>query len=316
LDLAPLGDGTSDEIELAPLVEATLVPRAHRHQFNDSWKRFAPHVAIGLLATITLVVVALPQQDLVTGGDTLPPENAVVTVSEPALDELATLVAPIDAVRALTPPESEAAAEEEPSPQPPRSRGGDAGSRRPETSTRPPAVAVAAASRPAVVPPVVVPAVSPPVPADPPNLASHEPLRVATTPPPVTPPPAPSRPAPATETAPAAPAEVVDTQAIQLVLGQYRNAFNVLDSGAAKAVWPSVDARALSRAFDRLEEQAFQFSECNIAVTGVRATASCAGSAKYVPKVGNRSPHYEPRQWRFNLRKVDAGWQIEQVDSR
>jgi hypothetical protein len=132
----------------------------------------------------------------------------------------------------------------------------------------------------------------------------------------VTPPPAPSRPAPATETAPAAPAEVVDTQAIQLVLGQYRNAFNVLDSGAAKAVWPSVDARALSRAFDRLEEQAFQFSECNIAVTGVRATASCAGSAKYVPKVGNRSPHYEPRQWRFNLRKVDAGWQIEQVDSR
>jgi hypothetical protein len=328
LDLAPLSDGTSDEVELAPLVEATLVPRAHRHRFNDSWKRFAPHVAIGLLATATLVVVALPRQDLVTGGGTPPPENAVVTLSEPALDELAALAAPIDAVRAFTPPESEAAAEEEPSSQPPRSRGGDAGSRRPETSTRPPAVAVAASSRPAVVPPVVVPpvvvpAVSLPVPADPPNLASREPVRVATTPPPATTPspsaplPAtPPRPAPLAEPVPPAPAEAVDARAIQLVLGRYRNAFNVLDSGAAKAVWPSVDARALSRAFDRLEEQAVQFSECNIAVTGVRATASCAGSAKYVPKVGNRSPHYEPRQWKFNLRKVDEGWLIDQVDSR
>jgi hypothetical protein len=323
LDLAPLGDGSGNEVELAPLAAASLVGRAHRHRLDDSWKRFAPHVAIGLLATITLVVVALPRRDLLTGGATPPPENAVVTLSEPALDELATLAAPIDAVRAFTPPESEAADDVEPSPQQPISRGGNAGSRRPETSIRPPAVAVAASSRPAVVPPVVVPAVSPPVPADPPNLASRDPVRVATTPPPATTPSpsapvpvTPARPAPATETAPAAPAEVLDTQAIQRVLGQYRNAFNVLDSGAAKAVWPSVDARALSRAFDRLEEQAVQFSECNIAVTGVRATASCAGNAKYVPKVGNRSPHYEPRQWRFNLRKVDEGWLIEQVDSR
>ena len=100
------------------------------------------------------------------------------------------------------------------------------------------------------------------------------------------------------------------------MLGQYRNAFSVLDSGAAKAVWPSVDARALGRAFDRLEEQAFEFNRCDIAVTGARATASCAGRARYVPKVGNRSPHYEPREWRFNLRKVEEAWLIEQVDSR
>ncbi len=323
LDLAPVGDETSHEVELAPLATATIIPHEHRHRFKDSWDRFAPHVAIGLLATITLVVVALPRQDLVTGGGTPPPENAVVTLSQPALDELATLAAPIDAVRAFTPPESEAADDVEPSPQQSISRGGDAGSRRPEPSTRPPAVAVAASSRPAVVPPVVVPAVSPPVPADPPNLASSEPVRVATTPPPATTPspsaplPAtPPRPAPLAETAPAAPAEAVDTRAIQQVLGQYRNAFSVLDSGAAKAVWPSVDARALGRAFDRLEEQAFEFNRCDIDVTGARATASCAGRTRYVPKVGNRSPHYEPREWRFSLRKVDEAWLIEQVDSR
>ena len=289
LDLAPLGDGTSNEVELAPLAVATVIPYEHRHWFKDSLDRFAPHAAIGLLATMTLVVLALPRQDLMTGGSTPPPENAVVTLSEPALDELATLAAPIDAVRALTPPESEAADDVEPSPQQPISRGRDAGSRRPETSTRPPAVAVAASSRPAVVPPVVVPAVGPPVPAYPPNLASSEAVRVATTPPPATTP-SPSAPLPATPPRPApplaetAPAEAVDTRAIQQVLGQYRNAFSVLDSGAAKAVWPSVDARALGRAFDRLEEQAFEFNRCDIAVTGARATAACAGRTRVRPE--------------------------------
>jgi hypothetical protein len=322
LDLAPVGGETTHEVELAPLATATLIPPGHLHRFKDSWDRFAPHIAIGLLATVTLVVVALPRKDLVAGGGTPPPENAVVMLSQPALDELATLAAPIDAVRAFTPPESEAADDVDPSPQQPISRGGDAGSRRPETNTRPPAVAVAASSRPAVVPPAVVPAVSAPVPAAPPNLTSSEPVRLATTPPATTPSPSaplpatPPRPAPLAETAPAAPAEAVEARAIQQVLGQYRNAFSGLDSGAAKAVWPSVDARALGRAFDRLEEQAFEFSQCDIAVTGARATASCAGSAKYVPKVGNRSPHYEPRQWWFNLRKADERWLIEQVDSR
>ena len=50
-----------------------------------------------------------------------------------------------------------------------------------------------------------------------------------------------------------------ETGAIHTVLGRYRNAFSGLDSGAARAVWPSVDVRALDRAFDRLEEQALEF---------------------------------------------------------
>ena len=98
--------------------------------------------------------------------------------------------------------------------------------------------------------------------------------------------------------------------------GRYRNAFSGLDSGAARAVWPSVDVRALDRAFDRLEEQALEFENCDIDVNGPRAIASCEGSARYVPKVGNRNAQVAARQWRFNLRKVNEAWLIEEVDSR
>jgi hypothetical protein len=107
-----------------------------------------------------------------------------------------------------------------------------------------------------------------------------------------------------------------DTGAIHTVLGQYRNAFSGLDSSAAKAVWPSVDVLALDRAFDRLEQQALEFAKCEIDVEGVRATASCDGSARYVPKVGDRSAQVATRHWRFNLRKVNQTWQIEEVDAR
>lgn len=107
-----------------------------------------------------------------------------------------------------------------------------------------------------------------------------------------------------------------DTGAIHTVLGRYRNAFSGLDSGAARAVWPSVDVRALDRAFDRLEEQALEFENCEIDVNGPRAVASCEGSARYVPKVGNRNAQVAARQWRFNLRKVNEAWLIEEVDSR
>ena len=48
---------------------------------------------------------------------------------------------------------------------------------------------------------------------------------------------------------------------IQRALGQYRNAYQRLDAEAARAVWPSVDVRALSRAFDSLESQQLEFDD-------------------------------------------------------
>jgi hypothetical protein len=107
-----------------------------------------------------------------------------------------------------------------------------------------------------------------------------------------------------------------ETGAIQTVLGQYRTAFRDLDAGAARAIWPSVDAKALGKAFESLERQDFIFNSCQIAVRDVRAVASCAGTARYVPRIGNRDLHDERRSWEFKLRKVDDVWLIDTVSAR
>jgi hypothetical protein len=107
-----------------------------------------------------------------------------------------------------------------------------------------------------------------------------------------------------------------ETDQIDGVLTRYRGAFNTLDSAAARGVWPTVDERALGRAFARLEQQEVAFEHCDIDVEGVRAAATCTGSARYVPKVGSRNQQSSAREWRFNLQKVDDRWVIEAVDAR
>ncbi len=111
------------------------------------------------------------------------------------------------------------------------------------------------------------------------------------------------------------PQPVADTRAIQRVLNRYRDAFSILDTRLAKAVWPAVDAKALGMVFDRLKEQNVEFDSCRIAVIDSRADASCRGSVQYTP-VGSRQARAEPRQWQFALRKVDRNWLIHEVNSR
>ena len=132
------------------------------------------------------------------------------------------------------------------------------------------------------------------------------------------PPPA-SRTTPEMRPAPEAlPSVVVRTEQneIQRALGQYRSAYQHLDAEAAQAVWPSVDVRALSRAFDSLTSQELAFDTCMFEIAGEAATAQCRGSATYTPKVGGRAARLEPRQWTFHLRKQDEGWKIQSVQAR
>ena len=135
----------------------------------------------------------------------------------------------------------------------------------------------------------------------------------AASPPPARVPPAAVRPDPV-----ALPAVVARTEQseIQRTLGQYRSAYSLLDAEAARAVWPSVDVRALARAFDSLTSQQLAFETCQFDIVGEAATAQCRGSATYTPKVGSRGPKLEPRQWTFHLRKVDEGWKIQSAQTR
>lgn len=107
-----------------------------------------------------------------------------------------------------------------------------------------------------------------------------------------------------------------DERGIYDVLRQYQRAYERLDVNAARAVWPSLDARALARAFDGLKAQALEFSHCRLAMDTAEATAICGGRASYIPRVGRQAERTEPREWTFRLRKVDHEWQIAKAEVR
>ena len=189
---------------------------------------------------------------------------------------------------------------------------------RPSPRTVPPAapsIAPPSASRlpaPSTVARVPAPSAVARVPAaEPPPAAETSPLPLPS--PPATPA-ASLRPVP--EALPSVVATRTEQSEIQRALGQYRSAYQLLDAEAARAVWPSVDVRALARAFDTLTSQELAFETCQFDIVGEAATAQCRGSATYTPKVGSRAPKLEPRQWTFQLRKIDEGWKIQTAQTR
>lgn len=125
--------------------------------------------------------------------------------------------------------------------------------------------------------------------------------------------PAPSVPAavPADRSVPPTRPVVDDDRLVRDTLQRYRTAYEDLDAHSAQAVWPAVNQAALARAFDGLESQTLIFDACSVQLRGESASATCRGSARYVPKVGSREPRVEPRVWNFTLRKNDGGWKIE-----
>jgi hypothetical protein len=115
----------------------------------------------------------------------------------------------------------------------------------------------------------------------------------------------------------AAPTSIArDETRVAAVLDQYARAYGRLDAGAAREVWPSVDERALARAFDNLASQSVSFDDCAIDVQGATANASCRGTTSYVGKVGSREPRIEPRTWRFELRRDGEAWKIASAEAR
>jgi hypothetical protein len=105
-----------------------------------------------------------------------------------------------------------------------------------------------------------------------------------------------------------------DSDAVRAVLDRYQTAFSHLDASIAKAIWPSVDEKALGRAFGQLERQQVLLEGCDVKVVGERAAAACGGRASYVPRVGNKAARVESRRWAFTLRKTGESWIIEAVD--
>jgi hypothetical protein len=108
---------------------------------------------------------------------------------------------------------------------------------------------------------------------------------------------------------------VNETAAIQDVIRRYEQAYENLDASAAKQIWPSLDERALARAFSGLAAQTLRMQPCEIDVASGSAIASCRGYATYVGRVGPKSGQTQQRDWKFYLRKSAEGWRIGSVQS-
>jgi hypothetical protein len=107
-----------------------------------------------------------------------------------------------------------------------------------------------------------------------------------------------------------APSEAPQEPLVRSALRRYADAYSRLDADAAQRVWPGVDRAALSRAFETLASQQVSLGECAVNVTGVRARATCSGSATWAPKVGSGSTRTDARRWNFDLAKSGESWQI------
>ncbi len=101
-----------------------------------------------------------------------------------------------------------------------------------------------------------------------------------------------------------------EEEVVREVLREYAQAFERLDVQAAKALWPTLDDRALQHAFQQLDGQQLRFASCGVSVSGRDANAWCRGDATYRPKVGSRTLRLTSREWTFNLSRDNDRWQI------
>jgi hypothetical protein len=115
--------------------------------------------------------------------------------------------------------------------------------------------------------------------------------------------------------APAGREEISDDRLIRVALNRYQTAYSRLDARAAADVWPSVDRRALQRAFDGLADQTVNLGRCDIRIQPGSAEADCVGTARWTPRVGGGTQS-AARRWRFHLRHRQGDWIIVSANVR
>ena len=108
----------------------------------------------------------------------------------------------------------------------------------------------------------------------------------------------------------ASPRRSSEEELVRQLIDRYAGALERLDVGAAQAAWPTVDGKALKRAFNQLASQRLTFQSCGITISGSTANARCRGSATYQPRIGSGPVHLASREWTFDFSKQDTDWRI------
>lgn len=106
-----------------------------------------------------------------------------------------------------------------------------------------------------------------------------------------------------------------ESAALARVLGRYQTAYSTRDASAAAAIWPGVDRRALSRAFERLQDQELNLQGCTYAVSSISATARCDGVLRYARRIGDTSTKVERHTWTIEFVKQGSAWHIVRVSA-
>jgi hypothetical protein len=113
----------------------------------------------------------------------------------------------------------------------------------------------------------------------------------------------------------AAPPRPEPAPAVLGAIRRFTAAYNRQDARATAAVWPSADRQALVKAFNGLREQRLTWLSCTTDVTGNQATASCVGTRRYRPRVGDSSTRIQQGRWRFGLQRSAGTWLIASVSA-
>jgi hypothetical protein len=271
-----------------------------------------PRSRRGRAVAIAAVLVGAAVAGLLVFGPTEPPPGAGTTTSPPqqrvvANPEVVPTSGPIAANPNPAPPDVPAAAPES-TPVVPADAPGEA-----QTPSKPELVSPLVAAAPVIeVPPPptrsapdLLPPVEPPAALPPP---------VATLP--AAPPEPPGRDTATGSRAEARAAGAADTE-VRAALSRYEAAYSALDAIAARAIFPSVDAGALGRAFDSLRSQRISLGACDVVISngGQSAVAQCTGRATWSPRIGG-GEHSAERRWTFELERMSSGWQIVKALTR
>ena len=115
---------------------------------------------------------------------------------------------------------------------------------------------------------------------------------------------------------PVAAASYTRDAGIRQLLQRYEDAYDHRDVRTAATLWPSLDQRALTRAFASLDRQDVSFDRCDIDASDERGSAVCVGTVRYVPTVG-RGVEKEGRiTWTFDLARSGDDWRIAGLRAR
>ncbi len=98
---------------------------------------------------------------------------------------------------------------------------------------------------------------------------------------------------------------------IRSLLQRYEAAYDQRDVRTAAALWPSLDQRALARAFAALDRQDVEFDRCHIEASDAKGSAVCVGTVRYVPSVGRAVERADRITWTFDLARSGEDWRID-----